>query len=99
MSDEEFTVVVAMPLHTADRQFIRQLLDHPLPSIYPNSTAMPCSECGITLAVGPRSTAVIEKGAKLYCPICLAKLSSAAGVDISDKFQSLGNPESGWEKD
>jgi len=95
MTDAIHQVAVALPLHSADRAKLRELIPgYSLPAIYPNSIARPCTRCGMTLAVGPRITAALEADPtlRLFCPLCLAWVS---GPD--PEYHSLGNPESKFE--
>lgn len=94
------TVVLAMPLHISDREAVRRVVRGPLPKIYPESLVLPCSQCAMSLAVGPRSVAHLqgEKSARLLCPICLAQLMAATDASAETiETLNLGNPAAAFE--
>ena len=97
MTSPGTTIAAAFPLHSADRQRLRDLFGHPLPAIYPDSVAQPCKGCGMTLAVGPRTTAAMQADPSIVvvCPECLA--TKVPLDEIADRIQSLGNPDSKFE--
>lgn len=90
------SVAVAFPLHEGDRRKFRALAAAaglPFPAIVPDSSAMPCVTCGMTLAVGPRVTAMVSAGiADVYCVSCgTSEISSRGGLG---EVLDLGNPDS-----
>lgn len=95
--DVPIVVVVAFPLHLADRADARRVFGAPLPRIYPDSVSRPCDRCGMVLAVGPRSLAKLDAGeaTALICPFCLkARVEEHGDVEMG---AHLGNPDSEWE--
>ncbi len=93
--ERDSPIAIAFPLHTVDRQQLRDLVGHPLPAIYPDSTAAPCTRCGLTLAVGPLVRARLEAGtAVLMCPVCAVTI-----VGPDPPMENLGNPDSHFEEE
>lgn len=85
-------IVLAFPLREEDRAKLRRFVPTAkMPAIYPNSTEKPCDECGMRLAVGPRSAAMLTmQDLRLLCPICAVRASGGDEINIT----SLGNPDS-----
>ncbi len=93
------TLAVASPLHSVDRDRLQALRPGvPLGPIYANSSALPCTMCQMTLAVGPRITAIVNNGeATLLCPLCASQvariIAAARGEPVDIDVVSMGNPE------
>jgi hypothetical protein len=89
------SVALAFPRFEEDRQRLRKFVS-PLPVIYPNSIDAPCIDCGMVLAVGPRTMAILraDPTIPLCCPLCTVKRSGGEGMNTVN----LGNPDSAWEK-
>jgi hypothetical protein len=95
MAKEIVMIAVAFPVAEPQRDLLRRILGHQLPSMYTTGAEnRPCSSCGITLNVGPRLLAqILSAGVKVLCPVCLIATAATEAVDV----MNLGNPESGWE--
>lgn len=93
----EIHIALGFPLHTEDRARLRARFEgHALPAIVPDSTALPCMRCGMTLAVGPRTAARVSNGERLACPDCITVLIAEMGGEW--RTENLGNPDSKLEE-
>lgn len=88
-------IAVAMPKAEPQRALLRRIAGMPLPAIVPGSKDLPCVNCGMVLAVGPRIQALVEGGIRLYCIVCAKARSEALGAELI--IQDMGNPDSKWE--
>ena len=96
--DDSKMVLVAFPVAESMRTYMRAAMpEMVLPSLYRTGAKnMPCSECGMTLNVGPRLQGALHKDAtaKLVCPFSLLYVTKDADTI---RTLELGNPEAGWD--
>lgn len=95
-AEEVPVIVLAFPRFERDRAVLRRMMPgRPLPAIYPRSIDLPCHDCGVTLAVGPRCAEQLGRDASVIacCPVCSLIRSRGRGYCTI----SMDNPDARFE--